>query len=449
MRAFTAAVAAASLVGSALAGPKCGPGSPCPEDAPCCSQYGDCGVGAFCLGGCDPLFSHSFDSCVPGLQCKSGDFKLNSLNDIEPIDSYLGDGSKTNWQSQGKPVVYQNNALLLTMAEGTVGTLLASTHYVWYGKVCAKMTTSQGKGVVTAFILMSDVKDEIDFEFVGVDIQNAQSNYYSQGVTVYTNERNLTVGNGDTVSKVHEYCIDWSPDELHWLIDGNDMRTVKRSDTWNATSKRFDYPQTPSRIMLSLWPAGLPSNEKGTIDWAGGEIDWNSEYMQNGYYYAMVQEVTVECGDAPPMAQGKGTKSYIYTDAAGTNNTVELSDKVVVLGSLYADGEHPNFGATTASSNAPKPTKSVDTVPGGNPGGGNRNENISTQSASGAQSTSGGNGNPNSPQETASNNNNNNGGGDGFQQGAKGAGAALEPGLGRLGGSGLAIVLAMLGLLVL
>jgi beta-glucanase (GH16 family) len=99
------------------------------------------------------------------------------------IDKYLGDNSNINWVSSGKPLVYQDS-LLLTLAEGTVGTLLASTHYVWYGKICAKMTSSQGQGVVTAFILMSDVKDEIDFEFVGVDTQHTQSNYYSQGVTV-------------------------------------------------------------------------------------------------------------------------------------------------------------------------------------------------------------------------------------------------------------------------
>jgi beta-glucanase (GH16 family) len=69
------------------------------------------------------------------------------------------------------------------MAEGTVGTLLASTHYVWYGKTTAKFTTSAGAGVVTAFILLSDVKDEIDFEFVGVQLSTAQTNFYSQGIT--------------------------------------------------------------------------------------------------------------------------------------------------------------------------------------------------------------------------------------------------------------------------
>lgn len=113
--------------------------------------------------------------------CKAGDYKLNSLDDVDGIDTYLGDASKANWQSQGKPVVYQDS-ILLTMAQDTVGTLLASTHYIWYGKISAKLTTSQGPGVVTAFIMMSDVKDEIDFEFIGTDINNAQSNFYCQGV---------------------------------------------------------------------------------------------------------------------------------------------------------------------------------------------------------------------------------------------------------------------------
>jgi beta-glucanase (GH16 family) len=115
--------------------------------------------------------------------CKSQDFKLTSLDDVSDISQYLGDSSKANWVSSGKPVVYNNDAILLTMAPDTVGTLLTSTAYVWYGKISATLTTSQGAGVVTAFILMSDSRDEIDFEFVGVDVQHAQSNFYAQGIT--------------------------------------------------------------------------------------------------------------------------------------------------------------------------------------------------------------------------------------------------------------------------
>lgn len=69
------------------------------------------------------------------------------------------------------------------MAPKTVGTLLANNHYMWYGKATARLKSSRGQGVVTAFILLSDVKDEIDYEFVGADLEHAQTNYYFQGIT--------------------------------------------------------------------------------------------------------------------------------------------------------------------------------------------------------------------------------------------------------------------------
>jgi hypothetical protein len=432
--------AAAALVGSALAGAKCTKDSHCPQDTPCCSLYGDCGVGAFCLGGCDPLMSHSFDSCVPGPVCKSAKYTLDTLDDVQSIDKYLGDASKINWQSQGMPGIYTNpktgkKSTILTMAKGTVGTLLASTHYVWYGKICSKLTTAQGKGVVTAFILMSDVKDEIDFEWIGVDAHSVQSNYYSQGVTVYTNGKNLTTPGGSTVDDMHEYCLDWTEDSLTWSIDGDDLRTLNRKDTWNSTAGRFDYPQTPSRVMLSLWPAGLPTNAKGTVDWAGGEIDWNSPYMRNGYYYANVEEVSIECYDAPPMAKKSGSKTYKYTDYAGTNNTVEISNDVVILGSLMGTGEEPG---DAPKSGDPEPTGDVAMVPGGNPGGGDRagqtgNGFASDPQATGAASAGAVDAGGNSRV---------------FDQGdiSTGSASSLEP---RLGGSIMAVVLAIAGLVAL
>ena len=97
-------------------------------------------------------------------------------------DKYLGDSSKTDWVMDGEAVIYQNTTLL-TMAPNSVGTVLASSTYLWYGNVKARFRTSRGQGVVTAFILLSDVKDEIDYEFVGVELTTAQSNYYFQGIT--------------------------------------------------------------------------------------------------------------------------------------------------------------------------------------------------------------------------------------------------------------------------
>lgn len=114
--------------------------------------------------------------------CKSGTYTFANLDRVSPNTKYLGDASKADWVSSGAPVAYQDN-VLLTMAPGSVGTLLASTTYMWYGNVQAKFRTSRGQGVVTAFILLSDVKDEIDYEFVGADLETAQTNFYFQGIT--------------------------------------------------------------------------------------------------------------------------------------------------------------------------------------------------------------------------------------------------------------------------
>ena len=138
-------------------------------------------MGAYCLGGCDPLSSTSLDSCAPAPVCQSKTYNWDNLDAVQPNTKYLGDASKADWVSSGQPLVSGGN-LLLTMAPNTVGTLLANNHYVWYGKVSAKLKTSRGAGVVTAFILLSDVKDEIDWEFVGTELTTAQTNYYWQGV---------------------------------------------------------------------------------------------------------------------------------------------------------------------------------------------------------------------------------------------------------------------------
>ena len=85
--------------------------------------------------------------------------KLTSLDDIMPNTKYLGNSTGVNWVSEGTPQAY-DDGVLLTMPPNSVGTLLSSTHYVWYGKIDTTMKTSRGQGVVTAFIMMSDVKDE-------------------------------------------------------------------------------------------------------------------------------------------------------------------------------------------------------------------------------------------------------------------------------------------------
>ncbi|KAK4937590.1 putative glycosidase CRH2 [Elasticomyces elasticus] len=438
-RVWQSIVLLAALAPAAFAATTCGDGSQCPESTPCCSQYGECGVGAYCLGGCDPVNSFSLDACVPAPVCESKSFTFDNLDGMVSNTKYLGDASTADWVYSGTPLSH-NGSVLLTMAEGTVGTLLASTHYIWYGKVTGKFSTSAGAGVVTAFILLGDSKDEIDFEFVGVELSIAQTNFYSQGVTDYNNGENAT-GLSDVHANMHTYELDWTYDNITWSIDGNVVRTLNREDTWNATANRYSYPQTPSRLQLSLWPGGLSTNGQGTIDWAGGLVTWDSPYMTNGYYYAMFDEVDIQCYDPPSGTQENGTKSYIYTDKAMTNNTVEITNDNTVLKSFLGSGLNMSAGSASASASGSAATSDAPTVPGltgsGSGADGQRGSGDSSSSSADSSSTATATGSAST----------------GFVQGDGGSKSGADQFGGNseslLRGSLFAVVVAMVGLCVL
>ncbi|KAH7144356.1 concanavalin A-like lectin/glucanase domain-containing protein [Dactylonectria estremocensis] len=399
------ALAAFIGIGSVAAADEvvCNNNSKCPKSAPCCSTYGACGVGAYCLGGCDPKSSFSLDSCVPAPVCEDRTMKMNSLDRVADIGDYLGDASDADWVAQGEPLIFNNN-LLLTMPKDSVGTVLSSTVYMWYGNVKAKFKTSRGAGVVTAFILFSDVKDEIDYEFVGVDLDTAQTNFYFQGIPDYENSANISVS--DTFNTFHEYEVRWTPEKIEWLIDGEVGRTQNKADTWNATTKNFDFPQTPARVQLSLWPGGLASNAKGTVDWAGGEINWDHSDIKNyGYYFATVSEVEIECYNADSPPGTNKNKSYYYNDYAGTNNTVIDSDKDHILASLQGTGTDMDKGkkstskaskttsaksTKTSSSDGEEETETeISSIPGGDTNSaGDDHSGESDSNSSGSDSTS-------------------------------------------------------------
>lgn len=145
-----------------------------------------CGVGAYCLGGCDPANSYSIQSCMPQPVCQPGTYTFSDFSSIYDISSvtknteYLG-GTGTSWVSYGEIAagVYDHSVQLI-MPPGTVGALLASTFYVWYGRVTTTLVTATGRGVVTSFSLLSNTGDEIGHYIAGVNAAYTHSRYFSR-----------------------------------------------------------------------------------------------------------------------------------------------------------------------------------------------------------------------------------------------------------------------------
>ncbi|KAG8955243.1 hypothetical protein FRC03_011244, partial [Tulasnella sp. 419] len=167
-----------------MASTTCSADKHCPKSAPCCSEFGFCGTGTFCLGGCNPLHSFALDSCTPSPICKDNSITFKDQSRIL-LDAKAYEGNATTHDfvvDSGTTFITTDSELVLTLKKENNGTRISTTRYVHYGVITARLKTARSPGVVNAFITMSDVKDEIDWEWPGTATSEAQSNYFWLGV---------------------------------------------------------------------------------------------------------------------------------------------------------------------------------------------------------------------------------------------------------------------------
>lgn len=189
-------------------------------------------------------------------------------------------------------------------------TLLTSNFYIFFGVVEAWVKMAVGQGIVSSVVLESDDLDEIDWEWVGYNTNEVQSNFYGKGnTTTYNRGRHHKVDNAD--SEFHNYTTYWDQDKLQWWIDGVMQRQVNYGDALAVYGK--NYPQTPSQVKFSNWPAGQPGNAQGTIDWAGGLVDYSQ-----APFTMTVQSVRVQ--------DFHSGKEYIYGDKSGSWQSIIVKE---------------------------------------------------------------------------------------------------------------------------
>jgi len=191
---------------------------------------------------------------------------------------------------------------------------MSSTRYIQYGTVNATIKAGKWDGVVVAFILMADDKDEIDWEFPGDQVTSGQTNYFWLGTIPAVTNGFVVNGLTDNSANYHTYTFDWQPDQLSWLVDGNVVHTVTKASTTNSD----EYPSSPARIQMSIWPAGIPGEPNGTVEWAQGMINWSDpDYEAAGHFYSYVKSVSITCAPLPSGGNSSDATSWIYT----ANNT--------------------------------------------------------------------------------------------------------------------------------
>jgi len=201
------------------------------------------------------------------------------------------------------PYQFNGKGMLLQVIKGNTphpdtgiimgnGTLVTGKNIIRHGKISVRISSARIGGIVTSFALASDDKDEIDWEWVGKNEYQVQSNYYSKGGLDYT-KGGFHGTPFNTHNEVHNYSINWNSEKIQWAVDNVIVRTVLRSETKSGDNFRF--PTSPMIVRLSLWDGG--ASLKGTRDWAGGKVDWNDqEFIKNGGYIgSLVKSITYEC----------------------------------------------------------------------------------------------------------------------------------------------------------
>ena len=107
----------------------------------------------------------------------------------------------------------------------------------------------------------------------------------------------------------HTYAINWTSSKIEWLVDGSVVRTLNYADALDGEN----FPQTPSRIKIGIWAGGDPDNEEGTIEWAGGETDYD-----DSPFTMYVESIKV--------INYNPAKSYTYTDKTGSYTSIKASN---------------------------------------------------------------------------------------------------------------------------
>jgi beta-glucanase (GH16 family) len=174
------------------------------------------------------------------------------------------------------------------------GARISTIRYLQYAKITASLIAPPQKGVVTAFITMSGVQDEIDFEVLGNDTTTVQTDLFYRGIPEFPKHTGTHyVGN---VSVENQYTIDWNRKRIEFSINGKVVRTVNQADSYqvNVTTSngtrpfgKYWYPETPSQVQFGLWDGGN-SPDAGVSAWAGGKTDL-SQNIQARFNWLSIQ----------------------------------------------------------------------------------------------------------------------------------------------------------------
>ncbi|KAG9784821.1 concanavalin A-like lectin/glucanase, partial [Aureobasidium melanogenum] len=274
-------------------------------------------------------FAQTYTTCNPMDKTCPNDTGLDSASFA--CDFTKGKSALASWSAAtGTALTYDGTKGAQFVISGkNQAPTISSDFYIFFGRVDVTMQAAPGVGIVSSMVLESDDLDEIDWEWLGGDGTQAQTNYFGKGnTTSYDRGTYQSVSSPQTI--MHTYSFDWTEEKIDWLIDGVIVRTLMYADAVGGKN----FPQTPMRLKLGNWVAGDPAtNAPGTIEWAGGDTDFSQ-----APFTMYVKTVSI--------TNYNPAKEYEYTDKTGSYESIKLVDGSSGSSSSSASGSSSSSSKT-------------------------------------------------------------------------------------------------------
>ncbi|RAL05434.1 glycoside hydrolase family 16 protein [Aspergillus ibericus CBS 121593] len=263
------------------------------------------------------------------------------LNKTCPADTALStttfttdftSGSMSGWTTTADNVTFTSEGAEFIITESGQAPTIETDFYFFFGKAEVVMKAAAGTGICSAIVLESDVLDEIDWEALGGDTTQIETNYFGKGDTSsYDRATWATVSTPQDT--FHTYTVEWTESSTTWSIDGTAVRTLNYADAQSGTR----YPQTPMRLKLGIWAAGDSSEPAGTIEWAGGETDY-----ADGPFTMIISSVTI-------TNYNPGC-TYTYSDETGDYSSIVVNTDSCNITSSSSSSSSTSSTSSTSTS---------------------------------------------------------------------------------------------------
>ncbi|KAF4471966.1 ice nucleation [Fusarium albosuccineum] len=255
----------------------------------------------------------------------------------------------------GTNLKYDGKGALFAINKESDAPTIRTDNYIFFGRVDVVVQAAEGQGVVTSAVLQSDDLDEVDWEWVGGDNAQVQSNYFSKGDTT-TYDRAVYHPVAAPLTSTHKYSVEWTSTKIDWLIDDAIVRTLNAADAKGGEA----FPQTPMQIKLGTWVAGGKNSNAGTREWAGGYTDFDDAPF-NAYY----KSVTItDYAGKDAAGQGAGVKEYVYGDKTGSWQSIKVkkgdSDDDDEETTTTSKADKTTTKATSTKTKSAEPTSTED-----------------------------------------------------------------------------------------